>query len=126
MKVAEKKPTDSSVVVMGGGAFIIIIGILAIHAYFVSSDASAIDLAEIITGTLAGAGVVLTGVFSLFYPHRHGILGVLAILLSVASFVGTSGGLYIGAFVSIIGAAMTISWHPGKSRSDSSTARNGH
>jgi hypothetical protein len=39
------------------------------------------------------------------------MLGSLIIILSIASWYGTSGGLIIGFIIGVIGGFMTLSWH---------------
>lgn len=123
MKFTSNRPLDSSIVTIAAGAFIITIGAIALHGYFDSRDTSIIDLLLISFGTSSGAIVVLSGIMAIFYTKRHGLLGVTAIAFSVTSFIGTSGGLYVGAFIGIIGGAMTVSWNP--SEKPDSNARDG-
>lgn len=110
MKFVNKRPYDSAILIMGSGALILAIGLIALKGYFGVGDQSTVDLYLILTGTLAGAGIIGTGALSLVFPDRNRILGVLAMLLSFLSFAGTSGGLYIGAIGGLLGGIMAISW----------------
>lgn len=112
MKFTSKRPWDSSIVTISAGAFIVAIGTIAIKGYFNSGDTSTLDLALIAFGTSSGVIVALSGILAIYYTSSHSLLGIAAIAFSVTSFVGTSGGLYVGAFIGIIGGAMTVSWHP--------------
>ena len=58
-----------------------------------------------------GTGIIAVSILSLYYPGKHFMLGSLIILLSIASWYGTSGGLIIGFIIGVIGGFMTLSWH---------------
>ena len=111
MKLLSKRPYDSAIVVAASGALVLAIGIVALRGYFEVGDQSAVDMYAILTGTLAGAGIIASGILSLVIPEKHRMLGAAAMILSVLSFVGTSGGLYIGAIGGLLGGIMGISWH---------------
>lgn len=125
MKYTEKRPLDSSIVIILSGAFIVAIGVIGLVALHAAGDRSIVHLLEVITGTTSGAGVVISGTIALKLPEKHAMMGVIAILLGALSFMGTSGGLFLGAFGSIIGGVMSISWHPKleKERSPSATSK---
>jgi len=111
MKVLNKRPYDSGILAMGSGALILAIGIIAIRGFFDVGDQSVLELIAILIGTLSGAGIIATGAVLLIFPDRHRILGAITMVLSVTSFAGTSGGLYIGAIGGLLGGIMSISWH---------------
>lgn len=110
MKFVNRRPLDSALLIMGSGALIISIGIIALRGYFGVGDTSSLDLYLIMIGTAAGACVIISGALSLVFPDRSKLLGVVTMIFSVLSFPGTSGGLYIGAIGGLLGGIMGISW----------------
>lgn len=119
MKLMNKRPYDSGVLIIGAGALILAIGLIAFQGYYGVGDHSGTDLILILVGTLSGIGMVASGALSLVIPEKHKLLGAIAMILSISSFAGTSGGLYIGAIGGLLGGIMGISWH-GSSRAKGS------
>lgn len=68
-------------------------------------------------GLLTGAVVVLMGLVLWFAPSQRTVAGLLAVLVSVASFVSANlGGFLIGMALGVIGGAMGFAWTPLKAR----------
>lgn len=66
-----------------------------------------------LSGFLLGGLIIACGMFMLFSPHLHGILGIAAVLLSLVSFVTTNiGGYVIGLLLGIIGGSFGFAWVP--------------
>ena len=97
----EKSIIDSAVASAAAGFVIAGVGITILVHGFVFG----------MVGIAWGTGIVAASVISLYYPNRHFLLGSLIILLSIASWYGTSGGLIIGFIIGVIGGFMTLTWH---------------
>lgn len=117
MGLLSNRPYDSSFLTIAAGAFILAMGIIALTGYFAVGDHSTADLIEILIGTAAAAGIIITGILLLLKPDRHRMLGAVILILSVATFSGTSGGLYIGVIGTFLGGIMSITWHQKNSKS---------
>jgi hypothetical protein len=66
-----------------------------------------------LSGFLLGGLIIACGMFMLFSPHLHGILGIAAVLLSLVSFVTTNiGGYVIGLLLGIAGGSLGFAWVP--------------
>ncbi|MHB1708247.1 MAG: DUF6114 domain-containing protein [Thermoplasmataceae archaeon] len=97
----EKSIIDSAVASAVAGFLIAGVGItILVHGFLFG-----------LVGTGWGAGIVAASIISLYYPNRHFLLGSLIIILSIASWYGTSGGLIIGFIIGVIGGFMTLTWH---------------
>ncbi len=97
----EKSIIDSAVASAAAGFIIAGVGItILIHGFLFG-----------LVGVAWGTGIIAVSILSLYYPGKHFMLGSLIILLSIASWYGTSGGLIIGFIIGVIGGFMTLSWH---------------
>ena len=66
-----------------------------------------------LSGFVLGGLIIACGMFMLFSPHLHGILGIAAVLLSLVSFVTTNiGGYVIGMLLGIAGGSFGFAWVP--------------
>lgn len=66
-----------------------------------------------LSGFLLGGLIIACGMFMLFSPHLHGILGIATVLLSLVSFVTTNiGGYVIGLLLGIAGGSVGFAWVP--------------
>ena len=96
--------------------------ILLVAAFF-AVTALAIDSYSDVDGfggALAFVGVVGIGIGALIivfailvhsYPHHHVVLGVLIVVLSIVS-LASSGGLFLGFLLGVIGGILSITWRP--------------
>jgi|YelNatPaOPRAMG01_1025707.scaffolds.fasta_scaffold218897_1 hypothetical protein len=97
----EKSIIDSAVASAAAGFVIAGVGItILVHGFIFG-----------LIGIAWGGGIVAASIISLYYPNRHFLLGSLIIILSIASWYGTSGGLIIGFIIGVIGGFMTVTWH---------------
>ncbi len=97
----EKSIIDSAVASAAAGFIIAGVGItILIHGFLFG-----------LVGVAWGTGIIAVSILSLYYPGKHFMLGSLIIILSIASWYGTSGGLIIGFIIGVIGGFMTLSWH---------------
>jgi hypothetical protein len=72
---------------------------------FVASILAGIGLFGLISGLVVlGSGVMLR-----IYPNQSVVYGLLMLVFSVLSFLGT-GGFVVGAILGIIGGIMTLRW----------------
>lgn len=62
--------------------------------------------------------IFLTGVAALLRPGRSTILGIIGVVFSILSVVGTLGGLLVGLFIGIVGGNLLIAWKPPDSQDD--------
>lgn len=66
-----------------------------------------------LSGFVLGALIIACGLYMLFSPPLHGILGIAAVLLSLVSFVTTNiGGYVIGMALGIVGGSLSVAWNP--------------
>jgi len=97
----EKSIIDSAVASAAAGFIIAGVGItILVHGFLFG-----------LVGVAWGTGIIAVSILSLYYPGKHFMLGSLIIILSIASWYGTSGGLIIGFIIGVIGGFMTLSWH---------------
>jgi hypothetical protein len=65
------------------------------------------------SGFVIGGLVLICGVFMLFSPQLHAVLGVSCVLLSLSSFVTTNlGGFVAGMLLGIVGGSLGFAWQP--------------
>lgn len=66
-----------------------------------------------LSGFVLGGLIIACGMFMLFSPQLHGILGIATVLLSLVSFVTTNiGGYVIGLLLGIVGGSLGFAWNP--------------
>jgi len=64
------------------------------------------------TGILFGTMVLLCGILGWFMPQYVRLLGVFAMVLSIASIMGALGGLLIGTVLGVVGGSLCAAWDP--------------
>jgi hypothetical protein len=65
-----------------------------------------------LSGLVLGTLVVACGLFLVFSPQIHGLIGIAAVLLSLVSFVSSNlGGLIVGMLLGVIGGSLGFGWH---------------
>ena len=64
-----------------------------------------------LVGLVSGILVIICAVMLNTRPAEHGAWGIVIVIFSIVSFVGT-GGFFIGAILGIIGGAFAIGWKP--------------
>lgn len=68
-------------------------------------------------GWVSGGGMILCGLGAWAAPSQRYVIGVVGLLLAVASLVLSNlGGWFIGMFFGIIGGAMVLAWGPRRPR----------
>ncbi|MDT7666056.1 MAG: hypothetical protein QOD04_5612 [Pseudonocardiales bacterium] len=66
-----------------------------------------------LSGFVIGGLIAACGLFLLFSPQLHGLIGIAAVLLSLVSFVTTNlGGLVVGMLLGIVGGSLGFAWRP--------------
>ncbi|NDU72299.1 hypothetical protein GWI34_06630 [Actinomadura sp. DSM 109109] len=66
---------------------------------------------------LIGALLVTAGALLWFQPDHRGFYGILAVLLSLASFLTSNfGGFLVGLLLGVLGGALGFAWSPGPDR----------
>jgi hypothetical protein len=66
-----------------------------------------------LSGFVIGGLITACGLFLLFSPQLHGLIGIAAVLLSLVSFVTTNlGGLVVGMLLGIVGGSLGFAWGP--------------
>ena len=96
---------------------------MLVGAYFLL-EMSMVPIQVIVTagltglgGWMTGGGLLLCGLMTWFFPSQKLLAGVIGLLLAIVSIVISNlGGLFLGMFFGVIGAAMTLSWGPAKPR----------
>lgn len=103
---------DAAVVSAVGGLIFLYVGLVGVRLVLLGGDTAPADLAEVLAGTLWG---ILTLAFSalLFLDNKRSrIYGGAIIALSFASWYGTSGGLFVGFVIALLGGIMGFVWKP--------------
>jgi hypothetical protein len=93
---------------MLGGAFIAYVPGTALKFVLIAN-------ASIVIGTLVGIIVGFFGLMLWFARSLRVLLGVLILLLSLASFFTSDfGGLFVGMLMGLIGGSLALAWVPTK------------
>lgn len=113
----KESPLDSSLVSAVGGLIILLVGIIGLHILFSGGIHFGPGLVEEIAGTVWGILILIfSALLFLDRPH-HALYGAGIIIVSAASWYGTSGGLFVGFLIAFIGGIMGITWKPPRNRS---------
>lgn len=65
-----------------------------------------------VLGVLTGVAMIALAILVHMFPVRHQLLGGLVVTLSLVSWVGALGGLFIGFLLGLIGGILAIAWKP--------------
>ena len=103
---------DAAVVSAIGGIIILYVGLVGLKLVFLGGDTAVSDLAEVIAGTLWGILIMVFSALLFLDNGRSRIYGAAIILLSFASWYGTSGGLFVGFVITLLGGIMGFVWKP--------------
>jgi type II secretory pathway component PulF len=127
-------PNTASILAIVGGILMVLVGLLMAavsvfiiphlpSSYFSSSPtvtlppATIQQFASFVVGGLGAFGlicgiiVLVSAVMLQVSPSKWRTWGILILVFSVLSFLGT-GGLVVGAILGIVGGAMALSWKP--------------
>ncbi|MEM0157744.1 MAG: DUF6114 domain-containing protein, partial [Thermoplasmataceae archaeon] len=63
-------------------------------------------------GTFWGIMILIFSTTLFLDRRRHAVYGALIIIMATASWYGTSGGLFVGFLIALIGGMMGIAWKP--------------
>ncbi len=113
-------PSTAFVLSLIGGIFIILGGIVSavIAAVFTSltfgliPGASAILIALSVVGLIFGLIVLYGAIMLRSHPESAKTWGVIILVMSLLSWIGGWGGLFIGFLLGLIGGILAIVWHP--------------
>lgn len=61
-------------------------------------------------GMIVGLTIFAIGCLTFALAEKHLALGIMAIILSIISFLGAAGGLIVGGILGIFGGAMVLAW----------------
>ncbi len=111
-KALKESPLDSSVVSAIGGLIIFLVGIIGLYILLRNGSYSRNDLLEVSFGTFWGIMVLIFSTTLFLDRKRHVVYGALIIIFATASWYGTSGGLFVGFLIALIGGMMGIAWKP--------------
>ncbi len=109
-------PLDSSIVSILGGIIILYVGVYGLYILLTVGSYSVYDLLEEIFGSIWGLLIVVFSILLFFDRNRHGKYGAAIIILSFASWYGTSGGLFVGFILAFLGGIMGLTWKPAKQK----------
>ena len=111
-KNLKESPLDSSVVSALGGIIIFLVGIIGLYILLKNGTYSSNDLLEVSLGTFWGMMILIFSTTLFLDRKRHVIYGALIIITATASWYGTSGGLFVGFLIALIGGIMGMAWKP--------------
>ena len=103
---------DASIVAGIGGLVILYVGLIGMRLVLFGGDTTTVDLAEVIAGTLWGVLIIAFSTLMFLDLKRNRIYGIIIIILSFASWYGTSGGLFLGFVFAFLGGIMGYVWKP--------------
>lgn len=61
-------------------------------------------------GLIVGLAIFAVACLAFAFADLHLTLGITAIILSIMSFLGAAGGLFLGGMLGILGGAMVLAW----------------
>lgn len=94
-----------------GGLWCIAAGAWIIRSMFFSFVLAVSGGWSYSAGYILGGGLVLFGLVSWFAPHYRSLLGIMAVLLSLAAFVAANlGGYLVGSVLGIVGGSLVWAW----------------
>lgn len=64
-------------------------------------------------GLLWGLLIIISALLMYFRPNEHVMWGILVLVFSFLSWIGTLGGLVIGFILGLVGGTLAIIWNPG-------------
>ena len=111
-KSLKESPLDSSIVSAVGGLIIFLVGIIGLYILLKNGTYSSNDLLEVSLGTFWGLMILIFSTTLFLDRKRHVIYGALIIIMATASWYGTSGGLFVGFLIALIGGIMGMTWKP--------------
>lgn len=103
---------DAAIVSAAGGLVILYVGLIGLKLVLLGGDTVSADIAEVIAGTLWGILILVFSALLFFDTKRSRIYGAAIMVLSLASWYGTSGGLFVGFVVTLLGGIMGFVWKP--------------
>ena len=117
---------DASIVAGIGGLVILYVGLIGLRLVLFGGDTATVDLAEVIAGTLWGVLIIAFSSLMFLDLKRNRIYGIIIIILSFASWYGTSGGLFLGFVFALLGGIMGYAWKPKANRAGQEPAVDNH
>lgn len=94
-----------------GGLWALLAGVWIIRSMFFDFVLAATGGWSYSAGYILGGALVLFGLVAWFAPLYRSLVGVLAVLISLAAFVGANlGGYVLGSVLGIIGGSMIWAW----------------
>jgi hypothetical protein len=111
--LSTEKPTAAFVLSLIAGIFVILGGLAvaligAAITFFIGGVAGVFGLLGIVWGVL----IIVFAVQLNSNPSSHTTSGILIIVFSVLSWVGSFGGLFIGFLLGLIGGILALVWSP--------------
>ena len=103
---------DAAVVSAAGGLIILSVGLIGLKLVLFGGDTATSDIAEVLAGTLWGALILAFSALLFIDLKRNRVYGAAIIVLSFASWYGTSGGLFLGFVITFLGGIMGFIWKP--------------
>ena len=93
---------------------ILIVGAIGLHILLSGGIYSRYGMLEEFMGTMWGVLIIIFSILLFLNRKYHVAYGAAIILLSAASWYGTSGGLFFGFLIAFIGGIMGMVWKPRK------------
>ena len=111
-KSLKESPLDSSIVSAVGGVIIFLVGIIGLYILLRNGSYSRVGLLEVSLGTFWGLMILVFSTTLYLDRKRHVVYCALIIIMATASWYGTSGGLFVGFLIALIGGIMGMAWKP--------------
>ncbi len=103
---------DASIVSGIGGLVILYVGLIGLRLVLFGGDTATLDISEVVLGTLWGVLIIIFSLLMFLDLKRNRVYGAAIIVLSFASWYGTSGGLFLGFVFAFLGGVMGYIWKP--------------
>ena len=108
-----EKPTTAFILSLIGGIIVFFIGFFvmirrSIRGETVGLFGGAAGLLGVVWGMLVIVGAVML----YFRPQQHKTWGIIVLVFSLLSWIGSFGGLFVGFILGLIGGILGIAWKP--------------
>ena len=110
-------PLDSGIVSLLGGILILYVGLRSVTVSSSLPGITGLEHTALFLGIVWGVTLTVSSVVVMFGTRWTRLLGVVIVVFSILSWIGTEGGFTIGFVLCFLGGLMAISWRKSRLRS---------